>query len=394
MKKILLYSALAAAFSFTACDDSFTEHEFLPAADVAPSLSEVTLFDTPFTVDFAVSNPAVESIKVTGGEGVDQTIAVSSQSASLALKDSDFGAYWAIDSMVYFNTEIDYGSNKSTGSFSVSVIAPTSAEAGGSVSEYSSDKNYITLACNTVATDLTDVKAEKRRVVGGDFENTDWVEVTGKLAGTSFEFVDSIMGTGYDLTDTIQYRVVANSGAYSDMAMVTIPVISKYFASMDMGYVMTDMDFAFMPVEVEEGEDSKDAGVLTLTSSASAVGFTSVDTKFVKVELGTAYPEGHENEGELDPTTGDVLSYDELASFSKVVEIFDGGSQVMAVDAMVGDVYVFSYEYSEENDKGEVIATHIYYGYFTISTADAALNGNAAKVGFSFSQDIKEVAAM
>lgn len=223
MKLKILFSLLASSIIFFACDDTDISDDYLPAAIISPSVDKVTLFDAPFTCDFTVSNEGVTSFAITGGDG-EKTVSISDLKGSAEFTETDFGTQWEIGGALDYTTTIDFGSNLATQSFSISVIDALDASVEGTASvQNDSTKVYITLAGETMYKAMGEVAVSKK-VITETEPNPDFALIESVSSISEYEYLDSIMGPDYNVSDTIVYQIKAVSGTNSETKSVTIPV--------------------------------------------------------------------------------------------------------------------------------------------------------------------------
>lgn len=355
MKIKILASILAGTFIFFACDDEDTTDAYLPSAQISPSVSEVTLFDAPFTNEFSVSSSDVTSFTITGDRVQTKEVTVTEKTGSAEFTEADFGNQWAIDSSIVYMTTIDFGSNQATQEFEISVIDALSATAEGSASEYDSTKVYVSLTGETMINNLGNVIIE-RKVITEAEPDAEFVEIVNESASTEFEYEDSIMGVDYSLNDTIVYQITATAGTYTATKSVTIPVGSKALPDMMTGMLSTSEDsFSFIPEDEEE--ETPAVGSLSFTSSGAQRGFTSSDVTFTPME-------------------------EMVDDFSELVDFVDSNLGVGVVaNAITGDMFAFKFE-DETTD---------YYGVMTITDVKSVNIGDAEDmIEFSYTFDKKE----
>ncbi|MBR8535332.1 hypothetical protein KDU71_07155 [Carboxylicivirga sediminis] len=358
MKNILLYSVLIVFISvFVACDDD-DDTNFLPSTTVGVDVDEVTIFDSPFTVNFTTSNTNVSELVINGGEVADMKVAISDMKGSSTFDMTDFGSSWAIGKGESFSTTVDFGSSQSVSYFSVAVVEALAAElSAATIAEYDSAMSEVTLSGATMFNALGNVVVERKIITEAE-PNPAFVEMDSDTPGNEYEYTEEYYGVDYNLNDTIVYKITATSGAHVETTMIELPVVSKMLPDVSAEALdATNSPFAFMPVK-----DGDDVGVLTFVSPRS---ISSADVMFVEIEEG--------NQVEL---------FAELNTFSTLVEIVDAAALSATItDAAIGEVYAFMYDFEDVS----------YYGYMTITEIHSTDIGDAMDgIEFTYTQDVRQ----
>jgi len=358
MKNIILYSALIVFIGvFTGCNDD-DEINFLPSNTVGVDVDEVTIFDSPFTVNFTTSNSNVSSLAINGGLVEDRAVTISDKKGSSEFTSADFGADWKVKKKTNFTSTINFGSSNSVSKFSISLIEALVAKLSAqSIAEFDSAVSEVSLIGETKFNALGTVVVE-RKVITEATPDPAFVEVDNKAADKTYEYKKKYYGVDYNLKDTIVYRITATSGTTTESTMVKLPVVSKMLPEAENGSLSDNSTtFAFMPVK-----DGPDVGVMTFVAPRS---ITSADVQFLKVEEGVH-----------------VEKFYELNKFSTLVDVVDGNALSGTVtDAVIGDVYAFKYPYKDVS----------YYGYFTVTAIHSKGIGDAMDgIDFSYQQDVRE----
>ncbi len=362
MKNLLLYSVLIVFIGvFVACEDD-DDTNFLPSNTIGVDVDEVTIFDSPFTVNFTTSNSNVSELIIDGGLVENLAIAISDKKGSSAFDMDDFGEDWAIGEEVSFSSTVDFGSNKSVSYFSISVIEALTAELSeASLFEYDSVMSKIELTGATKFNSLGDVVIE-RKIITEATPDPDFTELESVSSDNKYAFKDSLYGVDFNLNDTIVYQITATSGAHVETAMVELPVVSKMLPDVGMAALdATNTPYILMPAD-EDDEASVDGGVLNFVSPRS---ISSEDVMFVEIVEGDQ-----------------VELFAELNEFSTLVEIVDGAALSASItDAAIGDVYAFMYDYEDVS----------YYGYITITEIHSTDIGDAMNgIEFTYTQDVRQ----
>lgn len=351
-KKILYSLLFFVLLGFTACDDDDDYDEFLASATVGIDVSEVTVFDTPFTVNFTVSNKDVTELTFAGDVSSD-VVSISDYSGSLSLEDTDFGAYWALDSTVYFTSTITYSDHSSVEDFSIDVVDAITASTGGTAYEYDSTYCSFEFDAATYFNDLGTVVLQ-RKLITDDDSDPDFTTIYSGSEGSSYNYLDSIVGVDYSLNDTLVYQITASSGSYSETKTVEIAIVSKDLPSVSSGSLSTSSDvFHFTSEELADSVvfESTDAGRMI---SSSLVSFVTIDEM----------PE----------------------DFSSLVDVVDSSSLVASVsDLVIGDMVAYTFVYG----------SNAYYGILTVTDVTSASIGDSENgISFTYTQDIKYTKAI
>ena len=352
MKLRILLGVLASTFIFFACNDDEVSDNFLPSAQISPSVNEVTIFDAPFTCDFSVSNSDVTGFTITGGAS-EKTVTVSDLAGSTEFTEADFGADWEIDGELDYTTTIDFGSNVATQSFSIVVIDALSASSEGTASEYDSTKVFVALTGETMFKNLGQVVISRKVITEADPE-PDYVVIESGSASTEYEYTDSIVGVDYNANDTIVYQITAIAGSNTETKTVEIPVGVKAIPSPMEGALATSEDtFAFLADE----EGDNDYGTLTFTSSDTQRGFISSDVMLVPM------------------TTA-------AENFSDLVDFIDNSTMTATINNVtIGDMFAF--KYSDD--------TYEYYGVLKVTSVESIAIGDPENaIAFTYTFDKKE----
>ncbi|WP_439183258.1 hypothetical protein [Carboxylicivirga taeanensis] len=359
MKNLLLYSVLVVFIGvFVACEDD-DDTNLQPSNTIGVDVDEVTVFDTPFTINFTTSNSNVNELIFNGGLVENLAIAISEQQGSNTFDMDDFGDAWSVGEDLSFSTTIDFGSNESVSYFSIPVIDAVSAEAtAAGVQEFDTATIEVNLMAHTIFNELPQGDVEMaRKVITEADPNPDFEMLTISKDGKEYHFTEEIFGVDYHLNDTIVYQVTVSSGGLSESTMLKMPVVTKMLGD-KMGGFVSDEDayFAFMP-----GEEVADAGVLNFVSPRS---LTSEDVAFVKIEEGDQ-----------------VELFADLNKFSKLVQIVDNATLSSDInDIAIGDVYGFVYNYEDV----------VHYGYLMVNEVHATDIGDATNgIEFSYTQGVK-----
>ena len=166
-------------------------------------------------------------------------------------------------------------------------------------------------------------------------------------------------GTGLTPGDTIYYRLVAESGEFSEEAVAIIPVVSQDFEGSTMATLSNDPTLDSFSFEI--GEYIADAEAEVLFNSP--LGF--------ETQLGVDF---------VQATVPDHMTATEFVEETDLMEAediyLDGTPRTSVEDVEAGDVFV--YKVVRQNEDGEDV---LYYGIIRIGDVTVA---NATEESFEF----------
>jgi hypothetical protein len=352
MKNKLLYAILMFSLVFSACQEDDYEH-IKEGNSVGVSVDAVTIFDSPITIDFTVSNSSVSEIELIGMEVGATKLKVAEGKTSFALSDASLGDYWAIDSSANFSVTTYFDDHESVTEFGIDVVSALSGEVPGEMMVGAiTDTTVISIAAETFGGAIESVSVQ-RKINDGAF-----AEVKAG-SGDEFVFEDEIYGVDFALDDTITYTITATKGKYSEAKSFEIVVVDRVFPAPIAG------DLSVASDTIQFAEDV----AMSFISGVNARGFASNEMEFVKI---TPKAEG---------------GFEEFETFSEAMTFVNGATLVKTVaNLIVGDVY--AYKYTVVEDK---MPNKVFYGYLKVTAQSAAELGETDSFSISYRENYIEV---
>ena len=323
-------------------DDNYSE--------VTPLVTQLTLFDTNYTIELSL-NPGnkASTIYLSGDGGLQEQLNVEDGKAYFTLGEySD----WAIGNSYKFKATTIVNGDKAADRFSIDVVSPSQLVSQGDFIEYSADNDTVMVLASamTIQNKIESLIISTELIRNGEIED---VKILRKLKidNQAYKELLFLSISDYQYGDIINVKTLWKGAGYTSKDSLQFSVEGKSFST-QVDSLLNEKHDSFSLIEKQKG-DSKVAGELKYIYDYPLSGFMSNDISFYKL-------------GEKD------IVFD----LSQAIKFIDGKTPVSRVDqAIEGDKYIISFKYHELNEDKKEIEVEMY-GILTVKKVNCTVTGD------------------